>query len=148
MQLFCFKNTGLSITCRIGTRGIHNITQINPVSYFTAPTLWARGLGAHSTWLKPWGTQSGHLTLCIHNTFTLKMHVPISAVVFIQLVVLEIHTHDNTRKTIKKKRLRQGYVKLERCDENWQKVLILVTNIREISFFFYFTTMLESFSFW
>lgn len=47
----------------------------------------------------------------------------------------DIHTHDNTRKTIKKKRLRQGYVRLERCNENWQKVLKLVTSIREISFF-------------
>lgn len=99
---------------------------------FYSSFMWARGLGAHSTWLKPWGTQSGHLTLCIHNTFTLKMHLPISAVVFIWLVVLEIYTHDNTRKTIKKKR--QGHVRLERCDGNWQKVLILVTNIREIFF--------------
>lgn len=130
MQLFCLKSTGLSITCRTGT---HSITQINPVSFSTAPLRGRpRGLGAHSTWLKPWGTQSGHLTLCIHNTFTPKMHLPISAVVFIWLVVLEIYTHVNTRKTIKKKR--QGHARLERWDENWQKVLILVTDIREIFF--------------
>lgn len=51
-------------------------------------------------------------------------------------------THENTRKTIKKKRLRKGTwgerTRLERSDENWQKVLILVANGREIFFFFFF----------
>lgn len=62
---------------------------------FYSSFMWARGLGANSTWLKPQRTQS-HLTLFIHNTFTLKMHFPISAVVFTWLVVLEIHTHTTT----------------------------------------------------
>lgn len=113
---------------------------------------WARGPQACNTWLKPWGIQSGHLTLCIHNTFTFKMHFPICAVIFIWLVVLEIYfaahiiTLERPKEKAKKRNMRQ-----ENKVGNMRWKLAESVNIsckQWRDYFFYFTVMLESFSFW
>lgn len=103
-----------------------------------------KGPLAHSTWWEAWDLWSGHLTPHIRNTFTLKMHFPICAVIFyLTSSFRDIHCcmHINTKKTIKKKRLRKGIwgdrTELERHNENQQKALILITDGERFFFFFY-----------